>query len=175
MQTAEQRRQLEYLEKRLLQAREHALREISLFDERARSSGPDASGDLSRFPLHAADEGSDAMEREVAFAIASGTSDLYSQIEEALSLLYEAPDRYGTCRNCSRVIPFARLELIPWTQLCEACESAAEAAAPVTGDESAREAGTRASIGAALPAAQLTLRSIMSTDVVSLPARCDDP
>ena len=119
------RAQLEQLEKQLLHERERALQAISEFDERARTSGPEAAGDLSLFPVHPADEGSDAMEREVDFAVAMGTGELFSQIQEALRLICEEPERYATCRTCGCAIPFERLELIPWTQLCRACESTA--------------------------------------------------
>jgi DnaK suppressor protein len=41
------------------------------------------------------------------------------QIDEALRRMKEGT--YGICRRCGNPIPYARLEMIPWTDLCHMC------------------------------------------------------
>jgi len=42
-----------------------------------------------------------------------------SQVDAALGFIDDGS--YGTCRSCGRPIGSARLEAIPWTQLCIEC------------------------------------------------------
>jgi CBS domain-containing protein/RNA polymerase-binding transcription factor DksA len=157
------RKQLEHLEKRLRKERERTLQTISQFDESTRTTDQESDGDLSLFPIHAADQASDSMEREVDFAIAMGTGERFEEIEEALRLIYEEPEHYGTCTNCGQPIPFERLDLIPWTRMCQVCEAV-------------RESGEVAAVAKSPATAQMnvnpgpaTLRAIMATDVFTLP------
>jgi RNA polymerase-binding transcription factor DksA len=118
-----------YLEQRLLQERKRAAETVERLDERVEELGPLSDGDLSLFPTHPADEASDAMQRELDSALATGAGETFARIEAALSLLYTDPDRYGLCRECGERIAFERLDLIPWAELCEACESRRETGA----------------------------------------------
>ncbi len=123
--TQEQRAELE---RALVTERTRLARRLADFEARTGASPKDRSGDLSRFPLHPADEGTDAMELELGSALAMRAGELLEEIDEALRQLY-AGDRYGRCRTCGTEIDFARMRLIPWTGLCAACEVAAEAGA----------------------------------------------
>jgi RNA polymerase-binding transcription factor DksA len=116
-----------YLEQRLLQERKRAEDMVKRLDERVETLGPLSDGDLSLFPTHPADEGSDTMQREIDTALATGAGETFAQIEAALELLYTDPERYGICRGCAERIAFERMDLIPWTDLCEVCESRREA------------------------------------------------
>jgi hypothetical protein len=60
--TPDQRR---HLEARLLEERERAPRTLQQSDEHLRTTPRDESGELSSMPFHIADEGSDAMQREL--------------------------------------------------------------------------------------------------------------
>ena len=51
-------------------------------------------------------------------AIASRESVAISDIDRALRMLREEPDRYGICVICGRRIGMARLEVIPTTRYC---------------------------------------------------------
>ncbi len=123
--TTEQRAELE---RALVTERTRLARRLAEFEARTGASPKDRSGDLSRYPLHPADEGTDAMELELGSALAMRAGELLEEIDEALRLLY-AGDGYGRCRGCDTEIDFARMRLIPWTRLCAACEVAAEAGA----------------------------------------------
>lgn len=52
-------------------------------------------------------------------AIATRESVALSDIDRALRLLDEEPNRYGVCIICGRRIGMARLEVVPTTRHCE--------------------------------------------------------
>ncbi len=113
------------LERALVTERTRLARRLAEFEARTGAAPQDRSGDLSRYPLHPADGGTDAMELELGSALAMRAGSLLEEIDEALRLLYGGSD-YGRCGSCGRDIDFARMRLIPWTRLCSACEFAAE-------------------------------------------------
>lgn len=116
----------QHLEKRLLQERERALRALTRFDEQSRVGGRDDDGELTTYPVHPADEGTDTMEREQNSLLASKEGRLVYWIDDALRLLYRKPERYGRCGECGEQIIFDRLDIVPWTQLCVSCQQAEE-------------------------------------------------
>lgn len=52
-------------------------------------------------------------------AIAAHAHRELEELDAALRLLYENPERYGTCRICGRPISLTRLALVPATRLCQ--------------------------------------------------------
>ncbi len=120
--TMEQRAELA---RALVTERRRLARRLAEFETRTGASPKDRSGDLSRYPVHPADEGTDAMELELGSALAMRAGALLEEIDQALRELYGG-DGYGHCHSCGREIDFARMRLIPWTRLCSACEFAAE-------------------------------------------------
>lgn len=115
-------RQRAHLEGRLLRERERVLRSLAQFDERAQIAMQEDDGDLTGYPFHPADEGTDTMEREKDFLLASKEGRLAYWIDDALRLLYRNPDEFGRCRECGEEIAFERLDIIPWTRLCVNCQ-----------------------------------------------------
>ncbi|MBI4545816.1 MAG: TraR/DksA C4-type zinc finger protein [Gemmatimonadetes bacterium] len=99
---------------------------LAKFDERAKSSQQENDGDLTLYPLHLADEGTDTMEQEKDFLLASKEGRLVYWIDEALRTLYKEPRRYGRCQECGEEIVFARLDIVPWAKLCIACQQLEE-------------------------------------------------
>ena len=63
------KKQLNYLEKRLLDERERALKALGLFDEMTKADRESGDTDLSAYTDHMADQGTEAMEREKAFLL----------------------------------------------------------------------------------------------------------
>ncbi|HEX6559891.1 MAG TPA: TraR/DksA C4-type zinc finger protein [Longimicrobiales bacterium] len=125
--TKEQRDQLE---QRLLKERQRAVKAVRQLDE---NLGPqDEDGDLTTYPFHLADEGTDTMEQEQGFLLRSQEGRLLYDIDEALRTLYKTPERFGRCLECDKEIAFDRLEIVPWTRYCLDCkrdqESSPEAA-----------------------------------------------
>ncbi len=120
------KKDLKHFEKRLLQLRERALKDLGHYDE-SFSNGPQASdGDLSAYSFHMADQGTDAMEREKAFLFASKEGRYLYHLDEALRRLYRTPEQFGVCEECGDSISFERLDALPHTRLCIRCKEREE-------------------------------------------------
>ncbi len=114
------------LERALVAERTRLARRLAQFDARTGATPQDRSGDLSLFPLHPADEGTDAMELELDSSLAMRAGELLSEVDDALRALY-AGEKYGICQECGKAIPHARLLLIPWARHCASCAQGVEA------------------------------------------------
>lgn len=106
------------MEKRLLDERRDALDTLGTLDERTREMVGTDDGELSKYPHHLADEGTDTMEQEKSFLLASQEGRRLYQIDEALRRLSRQPDDFGNCAVCGKEISAERLDLIPWTTTC---------------------------------------------------------
>jgi len=84
---------------------------------RARAEGSEASA----FGMHQADAGSDAYDRDFALSLLSKEQDALYEIEEALKRLDNGT--YGICEMCSKPIPQARLEALPFARYTIDCQS----------------------------------------------------
>jgi DnaK suppressor protein len=116
------KKERDHLEQRLLRERERALKALQKFDDKTRAEGAQSDGDLTMYPLHLADEGTDTMEQEKEFLLATKEGSLLYAIDEALRTLYREPENYGVCRNCASEISFERLDIVPWAQYCVSCQ-----------------------------------------------------
>jgi RNA polymerase-binding protein DksA len=112
-------------EKLLLARRKALLGDMSSMMERQVSKTiKDATGDLSSYSYHMADQGTDAMEREMGFMLASKSGRLIYHIDEALRRIKEGT--YGKCHICGKNIGKDRLEAVPHARLCIECKSREE-------------------------------------------------
>lgn len=71
-----------------------------------------------------ADVAADVIDRALLTAIGTQDAKRLQQIDNALDRIYQG--KYGRCIGCGKDIPQARLEVLPYTQMCVACASAAE-------------------------------------------------
>lgn len=110
------RAELSHLERRLLQERTRVVTALRALGQELGESGRSAAGDLSAFPLHPADLGTDAFAREVDASVETRLSRELSQIERALQRMYDDPERFGRDEHDGEEIPFERLDLIPWAR-----------------------------------------------------------
>jgi len=78
----------------------------------------DRAGDLTRYPFHLADLGTDTMDAELESSNQTRMSAELAEIDAALDRLYRTPERYGVCEETGKPIPYARLEIIPWARTC---------------------------------------------------------
>jgi len=111
--------QRKHLERRLLDERERALRSLQRYEQDAGVSEQDQDGDLSRMPLHIADEGTDTMQQELDASLATRDTHTLQEIDDALRRLYQDPERFGRCERTGEEIPFERLDIIPWARTCD--------------------------------------------------------
>jgi len=70
------------------------------------------------------DIASNARDREITFMLKSRELDELRAIEDALERMDH--DDYGICANCEDPIEIKRLEAIPWTRFCRACQEEME-------------------------------------------------
>ncbi|HEY6867502.1 MAG TPA: TraR/DksA C4-type zinc finger protein [Candidatus Eisenbacteria bacterium] len=114
-------------EERLLVERQKIMKEMGHLETTVlKVNQRDSAGDLSGYSFHMADAGTDAMEREKAFLLASAEGRILMEINEALRRLYRG--EFGLCEICGEPIGRARLEAMPYTRLCLACKEKEERA-----------------------------------------------
>jgi RNA polymerase-binding transcription factor len=114
--TKEQR---DHLEARLLQERDSLTKRLDRYtDLHEGEDEQDAAGDLTKMPLHMADQGTDTMQGELDAVMVDRDSATLNEIDAALQRLYRAPDSFGICEATGREIPFERLDIVPWARTC---------------------------------------------------------
>src|SRR5207248_5830116 len=120
------KKQLTHLEKRLLEERARVIKELGHYGESFNSSLQASDGDLSSYSFHMADQGTDAMEREKVFLMASKEGRFLWHIDEALRRLYRSPETFGKCHQCGNEIAFERLDALPPARYCIDCKQREE-------------------------------------------------
>lgn len=83
-----------------------------------------SSGDVVDFAL-------DSAQDEINSQLAEVESRELANIETALEAMREG--RYGLCEGCTKPIPLARLQALPYAVLCIECQREAEKAGLVSG------------------------------------------
>lgn len=118
-------KELEQFRKMLLSLRDRIVDEISfLTGENLNNSQRDASGDLSNYSLHMADQGTDNFEREFALSLVSTEHDVIYEIDEALHRIENGT--YGICEMTGEPIEIARLKVLPYARFSVAAQSQME-------------------------------------------------
>jgi RNA polymerase-binding protein DksA len=120
------REELRNFEKKLLEERKRLLEQMNQIDQNVvRRTARESSGDLSVYPIHPADLGTDTMEREKEFLLVSSEGSLLKRIDEALQRIYDGT--YGNCERCEKKIERSRLSAVPSASLCLQCQKEEEA------------------------------------------------
>jgi DnaK suppressor protein len=120
-------KQQEKIRDRLLEERQEQLEALAKFDDRYKERLEQGKDELSNYPLHMADDGTDTMEQEKEYLLASAEGRQLVEIDAALRMLYRNPDEFQRCESCGQEIGAERLELVPWTRFCIDCQEQAEA------------------------------------------------
>lgn len=122
-------RELERFKKLLIEKRRELLKEMGIVMEGTFASTlKDSTGELSSHTYHMADQGTDAMEREMAFLHASKSGRLVYHIDQALKRIEDGS--FGKCHTCGKNINMERLVAVPHARYCIACKSAEEVKYP---------------------------------------------
>lgn len=119
------KKDLQHYEQRLIEERKSCLSELSNIENgELMINQKEASGDLSSYSFHMADQGSDTMEKEKSvFLVSSKGKELY-EIDQALYRLKEG--KFGICEKCGKEVEKDRLEAMPYARLCIKCRMAEE-------------------------------------------------
>ncbi len=115
---------LQTMKTKLLTERERLAADLEALEESTATTPKDSSGDLSSYSSHMADQGSDSMEREKAFLVASVKRRRLEEIDSALSRVEAGT--FGVCESCGKSIPLKRLERMPGASLCVECKEREE-------------------------------------------------
>ncbi|UCD64744.1 MAG: TraR/DksA C4-type zinc finger protein [Candidatus Zixiibacteriota bacterium] len=110
--------------KLLLEKRRAIFEELEAMNTKMGKTIKDSTGDLSSYSYHMADQGTDAMERELTFMLSSKSGRFLYHIDEALRRIDQGD--YGKCVGCGKQISVDRLKAVPHARLCINCKSAEE-------------------------------------------------
>ena len=119
--------QREHLGRRLAEERTRLLAQLHAFEEiDAEDSSQEQAGDLSKFPTHMADLGTDANAEDIELLIGTRVSQELAEIDAALDRLATTPETFGMDEVSGEPIPFERLDIIPYARVRAPQHSAAE-------------------------------------------------
>lgn len=109
----------------LLNLRDQVVDGISfLSGDNLNRSQRDASGDLSGYSLHMADQGTDNYDREFALNLVSSEQDILYEIDEAIRRIDTG--KYGICEMTGDQIERARLKALPHARFSVSAQSEME-------------------------------------------------
>jgi RNA polymerase-binding transcription factor DksA len=113
----------------LFKLRDRVIDEISfLANDNLNKSSKDASGDLSSYSFHMADQGTDNFDREFAASLLNSEHDVLYEIEEALRRIEQGT--YGICEQSGEPIERERLRALPFARYCVAVQAEIERGKP---------------------------------------------
>lgn len=112
--------QRRHLERRLQEERARLQRDLDRsLAVQEQEDEQDRAGDLTKYPFHPADLGTDTMDAELEASNETRMSGELAEIDAALDRLYRTPERFGICEETGRPIPFERLDIVPWARTCD--------------------------------------------------------
>ena len=119
------KKDLKYFKDLILKKKEELYTELGYLENSSLSTTTkDQAGDLSSYSFHMADQGTDTMEREMAFSFASREGRYLHHLNEALGRIEKG--LYGKCRTCDNNISVKRLEAVPHATQCIKCKNSEE-------------------------------------------------
>ena len=119
------KKDLKYFKDLILKKKEELYTELGYLENSSLSTTTkDQAGDLSSYSFHMADQGTDTMEREMAFSFASREGRYLHHLNEALGRIEKG--LYGKCRTCDNDISVKRLEAVPHATQCIKCKNSEE-------------------------------------------------
>ena len=117
------RKKLESYKKQLLKLKDNVLHDIENMKKNPVSKDGE-TGDVSGHVLHMADVATDMYDREFNLELVSNEQDVVHKIDDALKRIQEK--NYGSCTECEKLIPTARLNAIPYAETCLKCQEKLE-------------------------------------------------
>jgi RNA polymerase-binding transcription factor DksA len=93
-----------------------------LAGEALRKTGGEAAGSLSNMPLHLADLGTDAFDRDLTMNLLENETRTLHEIAAALGRIEAGT--FGVCEQCGGAIVAERLQALPYVRCCIECARA---------------------------------------------------
>ena len=116
--------ELKHFEELLLKKRETLLHGLGYFGNKTvNSNARDVAGSYP-YSEHPADQGTESMEQEQAYSLATREGRFLFHIDEALNRIKDGT--YGLCAECNEPIGRMRLEAVPHARMCIECKSKEE-------------------------------------------------
>jgi len=109
----------DYFKKLLLKKKKELEESLAALEEKFDDALQDVSSDLSAYPLHMADIGTDTEQREENSYLVESLVKELSWVNKALEKTYSKT--YGICERCGNDIPKKRLKAIPYAEFCVKC------------------------------------------------------
>ncbi len=114
------KRELEKYKKKLFEAKIKLLRELGVGEQTLAELAKEATGDLSSFSIHIADQSGENYRRELKASITSKQVKILRAIDDALKRIFEGS--YGKCCKCGGKIQKSRLDYLPYARHCIDCQ-----------------------------------------------------
>ncbi len=111
--------ELKEFEKILLKEREKILKGIDYGTGQIITTQTEASGDLSAYANHMADQGTETEKRELSSLNISRQREILFNIVHALKKIQQG--HYGICEKCGKLIEKRRLKILPYARFCIKC------------------------------------------------------
>ncbi len=111
------KKRLEQFKKRLETRQQELRRLVSRNVQDGRAADEQAAQDI-------ADKAANSYTKEFLFHQSHNDRQLLQRVEEALGRIREGT--YGECINCGNELNAKRLEAVPWTRYCIACQEKVE-------------------------------------------------
>jgi len=112
-----EKKRVEYFKKKLVARREELLKTIARTEEEGRTADDDPTVDL-------ADKAANSYTKEFLFGQTNTDRSVLQLVEQAIQRIRD--DTYGTCMHCGEELNQKRLEAVPWTPHCVACQEKQE-------------------------------------------------
>ena len=111
--------------KELLIARKNEITgQLGAMEDSVKGNARDSSADQSSYSWHMADQGTDAMKKEMTWHFVSLDGNYLHHLEQALERIEEGT--FGACVVCGQEIGKDRLEVVAHTTKCIKCKSEEE-------------------------------------------------
>ncbi len=111
------KKRLDYYKKKLTARREELLRGIARTQQEGREADEDPTVDL-------ADKAANSYTKEFLFGQTHNDRTLLQLVDDALNRIRD--NAFGECISCHQELQQKRLEAVPWTRYCIACQEKME-------------------------------------------------
>ena len=119
------KKDLEFFRLQLLNLKDRLVDGISfLAGDNLGNAQREATGDLSNYGMHMADQGTDNFDREFALSLVSNEQEVLYEIEEALQRIDQG--NFGICEMTGVPIELERLKVLPYARYCIAAQQEME-------------------------------------------------